>query len=266
MSQDCISNFHTHTALCGHASGMPADYVRQAEKDGCSALGFSDHCPYPAGSGDFWPEIRMTAEQAPSYLADVRSAAEAVPFPVYAGFECEWDKDYESWYREELSGRLGADYLVLGSHWVTEGRSHVYAMDISSPQELHRYIDQTIDGIRSGLYSFLAHPDLFMGKWREWDADAEACLSALLDAAADCGLPIEINGLGMRRAPNMTRRGQRFQYPYEEFWQMAARDRRVKVLCNSDAHDPADVIRNARGARAFAERLGIVPLERPEKL
>lgn len=260
MNKLCISNFHTHTSLCNHAKGMPEDYVKQAAADGCSALGFSDHCPYPEGTGDCWPNIRMKVSEAPVYIKAVREAADSAGFPVYAGFECEWDKSYESWYRDVLLGELGARYLVFGPHWVTEGSSHVYALDITGVPELHRYTDQTIEGIRSGLYAFVAHPDLFMGRWKEWDSDSSSCLSAILDAAADCSLPVEINGLGMSRPQNMTTRGLRFQYPYDEFWLMAA-SRGVKVICNADAHDPADVIKGAAHAREYAARFGITPLD-----
>ncbi|HAH63640.1 MAG TPA: histidinol-phosphatase [Treponema sp.] len=262
MSENKITNFHTHTLLCNHASGMPADYAARAEKDGCAALGFSDHCPYPEGSGDYWPDIRMKSHEALSYIQAVRSAASSVNFPVYAGFECEWDRVYESWYKEELLGTLGADYIAFGPHWVTLGSSHVYAMDIGDAATLHKYIDQTIDGIRSGIYAFVAHPDLFMGRWKEWDSEAQACLSALLDAAIACNVPVEVNGLGMTRTQNRTKRGMRYQYPYEEFWLMAA-ERGAKVICNADAHDPADVITAARNARTFAAQFGITPVESP---
>lgn len=262
MAKEKITNFHTHTSLCNHASGMPADYVSAADKDGCAALGFSDHCPYPEGSGDYWPDIRMNVSEAASYIQTVRSAAASVRFPVYAGFECEWDKTYGSWYKDELLGTFGADYIVFGPHWVTVGSSHIYAMDIDDAATLHQYIDQTIDGIRSGLYAFIAHPDLFMAKWQEWDNEARSCLSALLDAAIDCSLPVEVNGLGMSRTPNKTKLGLRYQYPYEEFWQLVA-ERGAKVICNSDAHAPADVITAARHAREFAAEFGIRPVESP---
>jgi len=262
MSEKKITNFHTHTMLCNHASGMPADYTACAQKDGCAALGFSDHCPYPEGSGDYWPEIRMKQNEVSLYMESVRQAAQTVDFPVYAGFECEWDKAYESWYKDGLLGTFGADYIAFGPHWVTLGSSHMYAMDISDAPTLHKYIDQTIEGIRSGIYAFIAHPDLFMGRWKEWDSEAESCLTALLDAAIDCNLPLEVNGLGMSRTCNETKRGVRYQYPYREFWQMAA-ERGAKVICNADAHAPEDVIAAARNARKFAEDLGITPVESP---
>jgi histidinol-phosphatase (PHP family) len=260
MFKNLISNFHTHTYLCGHASGTIGDYVEQAQKDGCSALGFSDHCPYPENSGNYWPDIRMTEKQAYTYIEEIKSFAKQSDFPIYTGFECEWDQNYESWYKEVLLGKMGVDYLVLGPHWVTLGNEHLYALEFTTKEQLHKYIDQNIKGIQSGVYKFLAHPDLFMGAWKEWDNEAKACLTALLEAAVDANLPVEINGLGMTRTKIQTKNGIRFQYPYDEFWQMVA-DSKAKVICNSDAHNPKNVIADARLAREYAKRFGITPLE-----
>ena len=258
-----ISNYHTHTNLCKHASGSPSDYIAQAEKEGCLELGISDHCPYDESFDDFWPHVRMSVSEAQEYVNMVRLASQNASFPVYLGFECEYDVKYKDWYSDELKGRFGADYLVLGSHWVTDGKSHIYCPEITSSLLLNRYIDQTIDAMRSGLFAFLAHPDLFMKGWMEWDAQAKSCLSAILDAAEDLNMPIEINGLGIVRTPNNTSKGMRYQYPYVEFWEMVAQSK-VRVICNSDAHAPEDVIMNAWRARDFAGRFGIAPMNRLE--
>ena len=250
-----LANYHTHTHLCHHAQGVPLDYVQQANKEGCLALGFSDHCPYPESFGDVWPHIRMSVEEIPVYLNDIEQARQIAKFPVYAGYECEWDRDFDAWY-DELRSKHGAQYLVLGSHWVTEGSSHVYPNDFSNIKQIVRYTDQTIDGMRSGHFDFLAHPDLVMMSYKEWDDEIQACMKAIIDAAADLDLPLEINGLGASRTPNNTKRGMRYPYPYVEFWEMVAQTK-VRVLCNSDAHDPQDVIMNNWKARDFAGRFGI---------
>ena len=79
-----ISNFHTHTELCHHAKGQPVDYVNQAMKEGCSALGFSDHCPYPEDFFDCWPEIRMTTKEASGYSEWIKEAKKNAAFPIRA--------------------------------------------------------------------------------------------------------------------------------------------------------------------------------------
>lgn len=256
-----ISNYHTHTHLCKHATGNPSDYAAQAAKEGCLELGISDHCPYPDTFEDTWPHVRMSVDEVEEYIAMVDAVKESSPFPVYQGFECEYDARYKGWYADELKGKYGAEYLVLGSHWVTDGSSHVYCPEITESSLLNRYIDQTIDGMRSGIFAFLAHPDLFMKGWIEWDAQAKSCLSAILDAAVDLNMPIEINGLGISRSPNNTTHGMRYQYPYVEFWEMVAQTK-VRVICNSDAHSPEDVIMNAWKSRDFAGRFGITPIDK----
>lgn len=259
-----LPNFHTHTRLCKHASGEPQDYLAEAAKAGCSALGFSDHCPYPSEEAAmFWPETRMGESDIPVYIDWVGKAAAAareagLGFPVYLGFECEWDRAMYSWYKDDLLGAVGADYLVLGSHWIAlEGGEHLYIAEVSdSASLLRRYIDQTIEGMCSGVYKFVAHPDMFMSGWREWNEEAIACSKALLDAAEDLGIPLEVNGYGMVKRPNGTSRGTRFQYPYLEFWELVA-ERGLRVICNSDAHEPHLVIENAARARRFALEVGI---------
>ena len=72
-------------------------------------------------------------------------------------------------------------------------------------------------------------------------------------------LPLEINGLGMQREVLHTKKGIRYQYPYDEFWQLAA-EKNAEVICNSDAHSPSDVIRNALAARKYAEKFGFTPV------
>lgn len=272
-----ISNFHTHTYLCKHADGKPSDYVLQAQKDGCTALGFSDHCPYPINRPETWPHVRMSETEAPLYTKLVREAAlmasqkdkaadnKNLPgknFKVYLGFECEFDPCFESWYRDKLKGEFGADYLILGSHWIADGDDFAYIPEVTSQTIIHRYFDNTINGLKTGLFAFLAHPDLIMMGQRNWTADLQSCFSALIDAAVDCDIPLEINGLGLVR-PLMIGDGKlRHPYPVDNFWQLA-KEKGARIICNADAHSPDDVIKNARKARKYAEQFNLTPIENP---
>lgn len=255
-----IPNFHTHTKLCGHATGMPLEYAVQAQKDGCCELGFTDHAPMPDGSLEkYWQGTRMKLQEAQIYIQSVKEAAAAVDFPVHLGFEAEWDENLVSWYKEKLLGEFGAEYLVLGSHWATLGGAHVYCQEITEKEDLFLYVKQTIKAMESGIFKFLAHPDVFMGGWKKWDDNAKSCLKEILDASVSLAMPIEVNGYGIAKPKVQTERGLRFQYPIEEFWEIAAASK-AKILCNSDAHNPEDVIKNARKAIAFAEQFDIKPI------
>lgn len=253
------SSFHTHTRLCKHAAGEPADYVMQAGADGCHALGISDHCPYPDDAT--WFDSRMAVAQVPEYLDHVMNARAVAPFPVYWGFECEWHPAYDSWYRDYLRAELGAEYLVYGSHWLEENGMFGYIPEIPGRERLLRYVNLTVHGIQSGLYDFIAHPDLFLSAYPDIDDFVRAACRDIIDAAVDASLPMEINGLGLSRPAINGSAGPRSPYPVREFWEMAAEAGAV-IICNSDAHRPEDVVAAANRAKLFAEEAGI-PVQDP---
>ncbi len=248
-----ISSFHTHTRLCKHATGEPVDYVRQAAAEGCSALGISDHCPYPDPT---WAGSRMTVADVPEYLQLVARARETASFPVYWGFECEWHPGYESWYRDYLRHELGAEYLVYGSHWVSENGEFLYIPEYPGRDRLIRYANMTVEGIQSGLYDYIAHPDIFLAGYPHLDETVLSVCREIISAAVAAGLPMEINGLGLSRQPIAGDGGSRAPYPVREFWEMAAEAGAI-IICNSDAHRPEDVLKPARNARRFAEEAGL---------
>jgi len=258
-----LSSFHTHTYLCKHAEGTPLEYVQQAAADGCSALGFSDHCPYPYD--DMWPFCRMAAADIPLYKSLVDDAKKEASFPVYFGFECEWDPNHYKWFKDELIGKYGADYLVFGSHWFPLDGNFEYIVSIKEKRFLFDYIDFTIEGMRSGLYAFLAHPDLFLSEWVSIDADCLACADALIDAANDLQLPLEINGCGFTKSKIQRDYGEDYHYPVAAFWKRAAK-KNACIICNSDAHQKEQVLVGAQNGIRYADALGITIHDSSEAL
>jgi len=258
-----LSNFHTHTYLCKHAEGTPLDYVRQAASAGCSALGFSDHCPYP--HDDMWLYCRMAAADIPLYKQLVEDAKKEADFPVYFGFECEWSPQHRSWFKDELLGRYGADYLVFGSHWFPLDGGLEYIAAVTERRLLHTYIDFTIEGMKSGLYAFLAHPDLFLSSVRSIDADCLACIDALIDAANDLGMPLEINGYGLIKSKVRRDYGADYQYPVAAFWKRAAQ-KNARIICNADAHQIEQVLAGVQNGIEYAEDLGLPIIDAAEAL
>lgn len=248
-----ISSFHTHTRLCRHASGNPIDYVLRAEKDGCSALGISDHCPYPNGT---WAGSRMEVSDLDEYINLMNQAKISSPFPLYTGFECEWHPSFESWYRDYLLGELEADYLVYGAHWVQDAGEFWYIAEVQDKRLLPAYVDLTVQGIMTGLYSFMAHADLFLAGYISFDEEVRAASIDIIQAAITMNLPLEINGLGLQRPKIRGDHGMRSPYPVREFWELASL-LGARIICNSDAHRSEDVIASCVKAQEFASENGI---------
>lgn len=253
-----MNNYHTHTFRCRHAKGDVADYVAAAGEAGLSELGFTDHCPHPDGR---WSASRMDMADLPGYLEALRAAkaaAEADPSGprIFSGLECEWDPSQESFMREEYLGHLGLEYLIGGIHNFLHRGEWRDTYRISGASELVSFADTSCRAMECGLFSFLAHPDVFCLSWIPWDENARACATDILSTAERSGCPLEINGYGMRKAKVAASSGIRVPYPHEEFWRLAS-DYDITCVVSSDAHRPADTAANLAEGRELAARFGL---------
>lgn len=250
-----MNNYHTHTARCKHATGTPADYARRAFEEGCARLGISDHTPLPDGR---WSHVRMEMEELAGYEADIETARREVPeLVILKGAECEWTKEYDAFFREELLGKRRFDYLVGAIHWFPHRGEWLSIGDPLGGRELVSYSSHLVAMMESGLFAFIAHPDGFGAGYGDWDENARACSADIHTAAAGLGVPLEINGYGFRKKP-LRRAGAapRRLYPLDEFWETAG-SAGVKAVCSSDAHKPSDVTASMDLAAGLAERFGV---------
>ncbi len=247
------TNYHSHTARCHHASGTVADYCAAAAGAGLEVLGFSDHLPFPDGR---FPETRMTMKEMPLYLAEIDAAREAYPaLTILKGFECEWDGALRDYFAS-LFDKRGVDYLVGAAHWVPVNGAWRSLRRDAGAAELLAYADYLTETIASGLFAYIAHPDAFAAGGIGWNADAERCARDILAAAQETGVPLEINGYGMRKARVAAVDGLRPVYPWPPFWRVAA-EYDIAVVCNSDAHRPEDVAANIAEAKLMALEYGL---------
>ena len=122
--------------------------------------------------------------------------------------------------------------------------------------QVAEYVDLYTEALRSGMFLFGCHPDLFLSGHRAWDTDAISASRDIIQCALECDIPLEINDNGLRKKLIETPDGIRHPYPVEEFWEMA-RDMGVKIVINSDAHRPQDVSAHLRNSVGFVEKLGI---------
>ena len=248
---------HTHTRRCKHASGDPIDYARVAHAGGCRVLGMSDHCPWPDGR---WDNVRMHIDEFDDYVADVRRADAAFPdLRVLLSVEVEWVPELRQWMLDTFVHQYGCAYLIGAAHymplqgdWDTAGRMH-------DPQRLSAYTDYLIDTIASGVFAFIAHPDLFACSYanKAWDAAAQSHAHAVCAAAAAHNVPFELNGYGLRKKSIPDEHGKpRSMYPWLPFWEVAA-EHGVEVVLNSDAHEPEDTLAGYAELEAMRRSLGL---------
>ena len=254
-------NFHTHTALCGHASGDGMEkYVMAAYTEGMTDLGFSDHAPNPFG---YDPKSAMSIEQfEKEYIPTLQKIkAQAVgQLSVKIGLEGEYFGDFGEQHpivkdlRKKTEPYL--DYMILGQHYCLARDENG---KIKMPPENSKYNSKQypldyaftiVEAIRSRKFAYVAHPDIFMEKrdsvpeaeLEEYMQNARKAMEMICDASKECNIPLEIN-LGSISAivagipgKTLTRDGT-YPYPVPEFWKIAE-EKGCKVLIGIDAHDP----------------------------
>lgn len=231
MTVEMRANYHTHTWRCHHAQGTEREYVERAIEAGMEILGFSDHAPYPYPEG-YVADYKMTPSQLEGYVdtvsdlkreyrgqIDIRLGLEAEYFPAM------WEKFLR------LLEPYPIEYLILGQHFLhNEYDDPIYcAEETESGERLHQYCIQCMEGLESGRFFYLAHPDLM-----HYTGDSlvyEREMTALCRYCKEHDIPLEMNLLGIRRNRH---------YPNRHFWRIAAREGN-RVIPGSDAHAPDEV-------------------------
>lgn len=244
-----LANYHTHTKRCGHASGEDREYVEAAIRAGFKILGFADHCPWIFPRKDYVSNIRMTPKEVDGYFSGLEALKKeyAKDIKLYIGFETEYCPGMMEAQDKLLEG-YPLDYMLQGQHFLGAEYDSVYTgWKHEEPEVLKGYVDVAIEGIRSGRFLYLAHPDLinFTGE----EALYRQEMTRLCMAMKEADVPLEINVLGL-----WTGR----QYPARRFLELA-KEIGNKAILGVDAHAPEQLLHKEgiERARALAEEFGL---------
>lgn len=236
-----IANYHTHTPRCNHAVGQESEYVKAALEAGLQILGFSDHTPqfFP---GEYYSRMRMHPWQLKDYIQTVLRLKEeyADRLQIHLGLEVEY---YPAIFPElmEVLADTPVEYLLLGQHWNGNEENEPYnGRPTKDEGMLKRHCNQVIDAMHTGVFTYLAHPDIlnFVGSERAYRRHVRR----LCQAAKSCGIPLELNFLGLREGR---------YYPNMRFWEIAAEEG-CQVIFGCDAHTPEQLQYQETEAKAKA--------------
>ena len=249
-------NFHTHTTRCGHAVGSDEEYVLSAIKGGFEVLGFSDHTPWKYADPDFVSSIRMKSELLSDYVASIRALKEKYEgrIEIYLGLECEYYGDYIPWLRDMIAQER-LDYVIFGNHYYrTDEHSRYFGHNTHTWEMLDMYEESALEGIESGLFAYMAHPDLFMRSYARFDERCEKISRSICRRAAQLNLPLEYNVslIEYNEIKRIT------GFPHPDFWRIAAEEGCTAII-GMDAHNNRDLERPVYYDRSVSvlEGLGI---------
>ena len=234
-----FANYHTHTKRCQHAVGEDREYVEAAIAGGIKLLGFADHCPwvFPDGYVSF---MRMSPSEADGYFYSLESLKKEYEkeIKIYIGFEAEYCPTLIE-AQEKFLSQYPLDYMIMGQHFLGPENATVY-MGRKTDDEglLKEYVDTVIEGIKTGKYLYVAHPDLinFAGTQEVY----EKHMRRLCEGLKAMNVPLEINLLGL---------SENRRYPSPHFLKIAQEVRNAAIL-GVDAHAPEHFLRSDLVERA----------------
>ena len=189
-------------------------------------MGFSDHFPFMR-SDSRESSFRVPLNMVEDYFETIKALREKYKdkIDIKIGFEMEY---YPENFKQMLENakKYGAEYLIMGEHFTQEELDGVeYSGEPSdSVEKLKNYADCLCDGMASGAFTYIAHPDLinFTGD----DAVYVSEIRRICRASKEYDVPLEINFLGIREGR---------LYPRDLFWKTVGEEK-APVTFGFDAH------------------------------
>ncbi len=236
---DLINNYHTHTFRCGHAVGKDEDYVLNAIKAGIKELGFSDHVPF---KGVSQPGVRMEYDKLDEYISSINALKEKYKdqIKIYVGFEAEYYSESKEYY-EDLAKKV--DYLICGQHFALDYRRKMIYTGFKTNDQMAviDYTNRVIEAIESGLFKYIAHPDIILRSYTYRDYFIEGQMRRICEASERCHVPLEVNLEGIKRQVKEGIIGKEMFYPFDFFWKIAS-EYKIDVILGADVHIPEDLL------------------------
>ena len=240
-------NYHTHMKYCNHAVGEVSDYIEEAIKLGYKELGMSDHAPIPLNSMSDIDWKRLYCEENMSlntfniYLNDIENCQNKYKnIKIYKGLESEYLLGFDDHYKS-LKKRL--DYMILGIHFYNYEDKIIDTYAECNYDNVLGYLDTAIKGMESGLFNYLAHPELFFFEYKDkngnhtFDDRCEYVTRRIIECAIKNNIYIEMNANGLKFTKNIDDIYE-WKYPSIYFWSIAKEYKDLKVIIGVDAHNP----------------------------
>lgn len=218
-------NYHSHNYLCGHATGTVCDYVKVAVENGLKSIGISDHFAHPALTVPYMNYEKFKNEYLPQFDEAEKKYGDKIK--IYRGLEIEYLPGYDDLYRKLLRD---ADYLILGEHvYLCDGKICNSFADKDDLSGAIAYFDAVMQGVKSGYFSILAHPDLIFFNNLKPDERVLRKLEDTIECCTKNGVKVEINGQGAR--------ANGFGYPTDYLVEICKK-LNAPVVVSADCHSP----------------------------
>lgn len=168
-------------------------------------------------------------DQLSEYLLSMRQLKKEYGsgIEILAGLEVEYLPSFEKYYKE-LKDLGEFDILMLGQHMYEHEDGTWSFMDEDKTDEYIGLCKAMVEGMKTGLFDVIAHPDRAFRRHKSWNPDMMKVSSAVISTAIEHNIWLERNYSSMQH---------KFQY-WEEFWK---EDTKAHQLYGYDAHSVAEM-------------------------
>lgn len=238
--------FHVHGYRCKHVSDeRENEYIQKAFELGAKEIVFTDHAPFPGNPFNY----RMAMEELKEYVGTLNVLQQQYKgmIEIEVGLEIEYIPTYIDYYRE-LKEKWKLDILLLGQHFslLADGS---YTFDLENKSDEAHYLAQGIvEGMESGLFDVVAHPDQIFRRKKQWDFESVELSRQIKECAEHTGVVLEKN------ISNMFEKKRKHLY-WQEFWMALSGE--IKVIYGVDAHSVGEMVENYRKQQMLANNRGI---------
>lgn len=167
---------------------------------------------------------------------------------------------YIHWLKEKIK-EYQLDYILFGNHhYHTDEKFPYFGHHTENLDMLELYEESAIEGMESGLFCCLAHPDLFMRSYPQFDRHCKLISRHICRTAARLHIPLEYNigYVAYNEAHNLQ------TYPCPDFWHIAANEGCTAII-GLDAHNNKDLETPVYYNRAI-EELKTLKIQRVDSL
>jgi histidinol-phosphatase (PHP family) len=231
---------HTHTTMCKHAEGAPEEYLLAAEAAGLAGIGVADHFPWPAGYDE---KHRMKPDEYPDYkrlVENLRRFGREKGLEVLYAAEADWvpggmEEVFRVFDEEDFDYVIGSIHFVDDLPFDHPDHKAVWFPEGRPAFIWRRYYELMLDMVSSGRFDVIGHFDLpkKFGSRPPREADVEPLIDAVIEAASDLEVAVEINTSGLRKPVAEL-------YPsFDILKKMASAG--IILTLGSDAHSPGEV-------------------------
>lgn len=235
--------FHIHDCCCHHSTNTLDNIVNYSLLHGYKKLYFTEHC---------YCNVDCTLQSRRPTVYEIKKLKTLINFynnkyakklHIYFGYEIEFNKQ-NRWYYEQLVKDPYADYLIFGNHFYGDifKMHHPFPLVMSNTKNLNNlleYKNNQIAAMESGIFSWIAHPDIFLNSYQKWDKYAIDLSTSIIQCAIKNNLILGFNV----NFPSPFSRKNKWHYPVKQFWQLVSKTK-IKVLIESDSHDMHTIKQN----------------------